>query len=90
VSPIGNCPRVPPRCGGTGDVASLRSGGGEQEGGGSWAWPFTEDLYAIAYRLYAVNDGAHPQYQQPSPNKRCIASPKDLQNGKEKTTSQLR
>ena len=52
-------------------------GGGEQEGGGSRAGPFTEDLYATAYRLYVVYDGAHRQSQPPSSKKRGVASPKD-------------
>ena len=55
----------------------LECGEGEQEGGGSRAWPFTEDLYATAYRLYAVYDGAHRQSQPPSSKKRGVASPKD-------------
>ena len=55
----------------------LDCGGGEQEGGGSWAWHVCEALYATAYRLYAVYDGAHRQYQPPSSKKRGVASPKD-------------
>jgi len=56
---------------------SLDCGGGEQEGGGSQAWHVCEALYATAYRLYVVYDGAHRQSQPPSSKKRGVASPKD-------------
>lgn len=44
---------------------------------------------ATSYMIYPVNDGYNPEYQQLTPKQRCLAYLKNIQAGKERTTSEL-
>ena len=57
--------------------------------GGSSLMDTFEDLFSTTYMVYGVNDGQHPNYQQPTPKQRCLAYLKDLRDGRAPTTQQL-
>jgi len=57
--------------------------------GGNKMWELFEAMIATTFMIYPVNDGEHPNYQQPTAKERCIAYLKAVKEGKEKTSYQL-
>jgi hypothetical protein len=51
--------------------------------GGSKLMDWFENT-ANTYMVYPVNDGKHPNYQEPTPKQRCLSYIKNLRNGTEK------
>ena len=69
--------------------------GKEYKGVIAQAWDMFEEMWATTYMLYPVNDGRSPEwmnyrYEQKTPKERVIAYLRNLAEGKEKTTNQLR
>jgi hypothetical protein len=58
----------------------------EREANRIWDW--FENAWATTYRVYPVNDGKDPSYQQDTPKERVIAFLEALAAGKEDTTWQ--
>lgn len=61
-------------------------GGGDTRG--SALWDAFEELWSTTYRIYPVNDGQDPRYQQPTPKQRVLAYLRALAAGDEPTTHQ--
>jgi hypothetical protein len=51
--------------------------------GGSKLMDWFENI-ANNYMVYPVNDGKHPNYQEPTPKQRCLSYVRNLRDGKEK------
>lgn len=56
----------------------------EQEANRIWGW--FEEAWATTYRIYPINDGQNPRYQQPTSKERVLAFLYALRAGKELTT----
>ncbi|MFI2837586.1 hypothetical protein [Mycolicibacterium sp. PDY-3] len=50
------------------------------------AWDYFEARWMTTYVIYDVNDGKHPDYQQPSPKRRVVAYLTNLWLGQEVDT----
>jgi hypothetical protein len=61
---------------------------GKDERHSNFIWSCFEEAWATTYMIYPVNDGEHPDYQQPTPKQRVIEYLKNLRDGKEMTTYQ--
>ena len=61
-------------------------GGGDEEMGGSHLMDYFEEAFCTTWRMYEVNDGHLPEYQQSTPRQRCLAYLYNLRDGKELTT----
>ena len=63
-------------------------GGDDEKLCNRW-WNWFEDNIATTYMIYPVNDGEHPDYQQPTPKARVLAYLRDVLDGKQKTVWEL-
>lgn len=59
---------------------------GDDEKESNELWDWFENCVTTTYAVYPINDGEHPDYQQPTPKQRCIAYLKNIELGKELTT----
>jgi hypothetical protein len=60
-------------------------GGGDEKLANEW-WDFFEGGIASTYRIFPVNDGHNPDYQQATPKQRCLAYINNVLVGVEQTT----
>lgn len=63
-----------------------RARGDGSDRAGSRAWDWFENAWSTSYAVYPVNDGRHPDYQQPTPKERIIALCEALLDGSELST----
>lgn len=59
---------------------------GETEAESNHLWEWFEWRWATTYRIYPVNDGTHPDYQQETPKQRVLAYLNALYTGDEEST----
>lgn len=59
---------------------------GEDEREANEIWDWFESEWATTYRIYPINDGEDPKYQQATPKARVVAYLLALRDGLEKTT----